>query len=296
MDLDVLCIGHAAYDLVFPVDHHPEADEKCFSSGLATAGGGPAANAAVTVARLGGKAAFAGYLGNDLFGTLHFGELDSEGVITDLVIRGEHPTPISAVIVKPDGSRTVVTCKAGTPILQPEQLDFSGFRPRAVLFDGHEPAISVPFAAQARHFGIITILDAGSVHKGTLELAGMCDYLVASEKFARDFSNERDPSKALRSISDIAPIKVITLGSAGCIWAAGDRSGRLPAFKAAAVDSTGAGDIFHGALALRLVNGDNLEAALRYASAAAALGCTRMGARHGIPRKEEVKNFLREIR
>jgi sulfofructose kinase len=326
MEIDVLCVGHASYDLVFPVDHHPGADEKCFAAGMVSCGGGPAANAAVTVARLGGTAAFAGYLGRDVFGAMHFEELVSEGVITDLVVRGKkaiastYPgaglaeragpgaTPLSSILVKPDGKRTVVTYKGSTPVLEPGEVDFTRVRPGAILFDGHQPAISLPLAMKAKGQKIPAILDAGSVHKGTIELAPLCGYLVASEKFARDLSKQKDPGKALECLAKIAPVAVITLGEAGLVWAAGRRgpdldaprdgraqqgSGSMRAFPVDTVDTTGAGDIFHGAFALRIAAGDGLPSALRYASAAAALGCSKMGARAGIPFRADVESLLR---
>jgi sulfofructose kinase len=292
MELDVLCIGHASYDLILSVDHHPEADEKCLSSGFICAGGGPAANAAVTVARLGGKAAFAGYLGSDHFGDLHLAELRSEGVLDDYILRGDSPTPLSAILVKPDGRRTVVTYKAGTPALASGQIDLSAARPKAFLFDGHEPAISTPIAREARMHGTVTVLDAGSVHPGTVQLAQLCDYVIASEKFARGYCREEDSLGAARCLAEICPVAVVTLGAGGLVWASGDVSGELPAFPVKAVDTTGAGDIFHGAFALRKARGDDLHSALRYASAAAAIGCTVKGARTGIPRQEDVQEFL----
>ena len=88
LNVDVLCVGHASYDLVFSVAHHPSADEKIVADGLLSCGGGPAANAAVCVARLGFTSAFAGYLGRDLYGDNHFQELNDEGVNTQLIIRG----------------------------------------------------------------------------------------------------------------------------------------------------------------------------------------------------------------
>jgi sulfofructose kinase len=317
MEIDVLCVGHATYDLVFQVDHNPGADEKCFAAGLVSCGGGPAANAAVTVARLGGTAAFAGYLGGDLFGTMHLHELVSEGVITDLVVRdreaaaspdpdarvaergisGRNPpaTPLSSILVKPDGKRTVITYKGSMPLLAPGEVDFSLVRPGAVLFDGHQPLISLPLALRAKEQKIPSILDAGSVHKGTMELAPLCGYLVASEKFARDLSREKDPGKALECLAKIAPVAIITLGEAGLVWTSGHgpRRGSLGSFPVDTVDTTGAGDIFHGAFALRIAAGDGLTTALRYASAAAALGCTKMGARAGIPFRAEVEFLLR---
>jgi len=292
MHIDLLCIGRASYDLVFPVDRHPGEDEKCVASGLAMAGGGPAANAAVAAARLGGTAAFAGYLGKDIFGRLHWEELSAAGVWTGLVARGPHPTPISAILVKPGGKRTVIAHQGQTPALKPDAVDFSGIRAKAVLFDGHEPGISVAFLKSLRSEAPPTVLDAGSVHGGTVELARRCSHLVASEKFARDFSGERDPRQALRMLAAVAPVAVVTLGEAGLIWASGTHEGALAAFPVDAVDTTGAGDAFHGAFALRLALGDGLPDALRFASAVAALKCTRIGAREGIPKREEVAEFL----
>ncbi|MDD5631094.1 MAG: PfkB family carbohydrate kinase, partial [Methylococcales bacterium] len=103
--IDVLCVGHASYDLVFSVDHHPAEDEKIVAGGFVSCGGGPAANAAVTVAKLGFKSAFSGYLGQDLYGEKHYQELVGLGVNADLISRGTSPTPLSTVLVKPDGKR-----------------------------------------------------------------------------------------------------------------------------------------------------------------------------------------------
>ncbi len=294
VQIDVLCVGLATYDLVYVVDRHPEADEKCFAAGLVTCGGGPAANAAVTVARLGGTAAFAGYLGRDLFGKMHFKELVSEGVLTSLVVRGDQPLPISAIIVKPDGKRTIVTHKGSTPVLEPDQVDFTKLRPRAIMFDGHQPAISVPLAARAREMNVTVVLDAGSVHSGTVELMPLCSCLIASEKFAHDLTGEKDPARALSFLSRVAPVAVITLGKGGLVWASGPKRGSLGAYAVDTVDTTGAGDIFHGAFTLAAARGEGLAFALRYASASAALGCTKIGARRSIPTKAEVESFLRD--
>ena len=292
LEIDVLCVGLAAYDLVYVVDHHPKADEKCFASALLGCGGGPAANAAVTVARLGGNSAFAGYLGRESFGEMHFEELVSEGVFTDLVVRGDPQGPLSSIFVKPGGKRSVVTYKGSTPVLEPDQVDFTKFRPRSILFDGHQPAISLQVARVAMGQNIPTVLDAGSLHGGTKALAPLCRYLVASRKFARDFSGEKSLVRALDFLSRTAPVAVITMGEAGLVWASGPETGSLSAFAVDATDTTGAGDIFHGAFALAASRGEKLAAALRYASAAAALGCTKIGARAAIPTKSEVESLM----
>lgn len=293
---DVLCVGHASYDLVFQVSRHPLPDEKMFADGFNRCGGGPAANAAVTVARLGLKAAFSGYLGRDLFGDEHAAELRAAGVLTDWLARGDAPTPVSAVFVKPGGARALVTHKARTTHLESGAVDFSACRPKVMLFDGHEPLLSEPLAERARAEGIPTVLDAGSLHQGTEMLMQRVDHLVASEKFARQVSGTTDPHCAINMLADCAPVVVVTLGERGLLWkTAGGARGALPAIPVNAIDTTGAGDSFHGAYAAALAEGQGWQSTLRFASAAAALCCTRAGARLGIPSRGEVEALLARI-
>lgn len=293
--VDVLCVGHASFDVTLQVAHHPGSDEKCFAENRIECGGGPAANAAVTVARLGGQSAFAGYLGNDLYGQIHFRELRNEGVNTELLLRGENPTPLSVILVKPNGDRTVINHKKQTPPLTESSIDFSACRPKAILFDGHEPLISLPLLKYAKKAGIPTILDAGSVHRGTTELAPLVDCLIASAKFAIDFSGKTKPVTALQALNTLAPIVIITLGKDGLIWSNRKEEGILPAFPIEAIDTTGAGDAFHGAFALGIAFGKEFADNLKFSSAVAALTCTKAGARTALPRLAEVEYFLSTI-
>ncbi len=289
--IDVLCVGQATYDLIFSVPAHPGADEKVFADRFAGCGGGPAANAAITVARLGYKAAFAGYLGNDLFGSKHWQEFSDAGVDTDLIIRGQAPTPLSAILVKPDGQRSLINYKGATRPLPADANNYSSLEFKTVLFDGHEPHISIKLARYAKLIGITTLLDAGSVHEGTLGLLDLSDYLVASEKFALQYAG--DTRTALSRLAEIAPNVVITLGENGLIWQRGNEQGEMPAYPIIAIDTTGAGDAFHGAFAAALAAGKNWLDILNYASAAGALCCTKTGARPGLPTCEEMQDFLR---
>lgn len=290
--LDVLCVGHACFDLTFAVPHHPGPDEKGVAEGLVSCGGGPAANAAVAVARLGLRAAFAGYLGTDPWGDRHLQEFHDEGVNTDFIFRGSAPTPLSAILVKPDGMRTVINYHGETGYLKADSLDFSDMHPVVLLFDGHQPWLSLALVEVAKQAGIPTILDAGSVHAGTRALADKVDYLVCSKKFAREYTTQADPERVAARLNRLAATTVITLGRDGLVWSKAGIVQRLPAFEVKVVDSTGAGDVFHGALAAGLVEGRTWEEALRFASAAAALCCTRLGARPGIPTRAEVTDFL----
>ena len=149
VNVDVLCVGHASYDLIFSVNQHPGADEKIVAESLLSCGGGPAANAAVCVAKLGLTSAFAGYLGRDIYGDKHYQELNDYGVNTKLIIRGTSPTPLSTIIVKPDGKRCLINYKGDTQALSSNALNFSNVSAKVVLFDGHEPYISLPLAEKA---------------------------------------------------------------------------------------------------------------------------------------------------
>ncbi len=282
---DVLCVGHASYDLIYSVPHHPGPDEKLFADGFIHCGGGPAANAAVMAAKLGLTSAFSGYLGNDLYGEFHCQDLIKHKVNVDKVVRGQHPTPLSMVLVKPDGKRALINYKGETKALPAESIDYADIRPKAILFDGHEPYLSKPLAQWAKAQGIPTILDAGSVHEGTLALMPIVDYLVCSEKFALQWAGNEDI--ALAKMSAISPNVVVTLGERGVRWRQGERGGALPAYPIDVVDTTGAGDAFHGAFAAALAVGLSWQETLRYASAAGSLCCTKLGARFGLPSHQE---------
>ena len=285
MNVDVLCVGHASYDLVFSVAHHPAEDEKISAEGFIGCGGGPAANAAVTVAKLGFKASFAGYLGQDLYGDNHYQELLDFGVHTNLIVRDLSPTSLSTVLVKPDGKRALINYKGETRPLPSGAINFSSVTPKVVLFDGHEPYLSQSLLERAQSESIPTVLDAGSVHEGTLALMGEVDYLVCSEKFARQLAG--DEEAALTRLGEISPAVVITLGEKGLIWRRGQEHGALPAFPIIAIDTTGAGDAFHGAFAAAVSSRLNWPDVLRFASAAGSLCCTKIGARSGLPSREE---------
>lgn len=292
-ELDLLCIGQATVDLVFSLDRHPGPDEKTVAGGFQRHGGGPAANAAVAAVRLGGRAGFAGFLGWGPLGDLLHQELLSEGVDLSLAVRGEGVNAVSAILVKPDGRRTVVNYRAGESRLAQGAINLAPPLPRALLLDGLEPEISPLLAHQARERGIPVVLDAGSVHAGTRALADQVDVLACSTAFAREYTGAPDAAGALPLLAGLAAAVVITLGSRGALWHRNGLSGQTPAFPVTAVDTTGAGDAFHGALALALAERMDWQDAVRFASAAGALTCTRLGARPALPSREAVERLLR---
>lgn len=291
INLDVLCVGASSFDLTFTVPTHPTPDEKMFADALWACGGGPAANAAVVVARLAGTAAYAGYLGADIFGDQHLAELTADRVVTDFIVRGSPATPLSVILAKPGGERVLVNYRASAP-LPADSIDFAPVRAKVLLFDGHEPELSLTALPQAKIHGSQTVLDAGSVHRGTLVLADQVDYLVCSEKFALEFTGKTGVEAALPKLVEANPNVVITLGAKGVLWQTSLSQGRLPAYPVNAIDTTGAGDAFHGAFALCLAQDKAWLETLKFSSAVAALTCTKLGARTGLPNRETVVTFL----
>lgn len=292
LNFDVLCIGATSYDLTFQVNEHPKPDSKEVANTFVKCGGGPAANASVCVARLGGAAAFAGYLGNDLFGQEHYKELQNEGVNCHFVIRGNKATPVSSIISKPNGDRALVNYKEYNSMLSSDLIDLSIVNPKVILFDGHEPEVSIHLVNESKQFNIKTVLDAGSLHNGTNELSSKVDYLVASQKFASQISSSEDINEMLNALEKINSKVFITLGGNGVVWSVDGERGKKKAFNVNATDTTGAGDAFHGAFALALAKEKSLSDSIEFASGVAALTCTKLGARIALPYKSEVDKFI----
>lgn len=285
IELDVFCVGHASYDQIFTIDHHPAADEKTVASHMLACGGGPAANAAVCISRLGLKSGFAGYLGNDSYGDAHYAEFKTEGVNTQFIHRDKNPTPLSVILVKPDGSRSLVNYKGNTQPLAADEIAFNRLRPRVILMDGHEPELS-------KHLldcfpDIPSILDAGSLHTGTHQLLNRVSDLVCSEKFACQYAD--NPRQALSVLATIHPKVVITLGEHGLIWRCGNEQGHLNAPQIESIDTTGAGDAFHAAYAAAIAQQLNWSDTLEYASLAGAWACTQLGARLSMPNMQNLQ-------
>jgi len=286
--IDVLCVGYACVDINFNAPHHPASDEKVRALSMHSCGGGPASNAAVAIARLEGRAAFAGYLGNDAFGTAHLQELIEAGVQTQGVHRGEAATPVAAVTIKPDGDRSIIDYRVPSALAPEDVISLSKQPACVLLVDGHQPLLSAKLIDEARSLGIPSVLDAGSVHDGTMMLYNKVDYLITSEKFARQFSGEDDPRTALAALDGAAPFIAVTWGASGVYWQDEDGQHHMPAFDIEAVDTTGAGDAFHGAFALGVAQKINLKVNLRRASATAALTCLKAGARSALPERARV--------
>ncbi|MCO6431068.1 MAG: carbohydrate kinase [Deltaproteobacteria bacterium] len=292
---DVLCCGMACYDLSFMLASHPASDEKVSAKRLVMCGGGPAANASVAVKRLGGSAAFCGFIASDHFGTAHLRELTEAGVDCTLVFQETgSATPLSAILVKENGERCVVNYRENLS-RKPPALPSRLIKFKSLLIDGHEKELSNQLIEIAKAEGSATVLDAGSVRPSTLDLAEKVDYLICSERFASDYSGSSDSSDYLILLTRLNRNVAVTLGSKGCIYIFGSDSGRIPAQEVSVVDTNGAGDAFHAAFALCIARGTKPVDALQCATDVAALTCEKLGGRAGFPTWEEVAARFRDL-
>lgn len=295
-EIDVLCVGHAAFDLSMFLDGFPEENSKREIHEMTEACGGPAANAAYLLSKWGCRCAFAGLVGNDLYGERIRADFVSAGTdVTLLELRSEHVTPLSTILInKQNGSRTIVNHKRAGSL---GECDFRKYSPSILYFDGHE--LEASLAALDAHPDAISILDAGSWREGTATLAGKVTYLAASERFALQatglgkLENADEHHQCVKMLREkYATTVIVTLGERGLIFDAGSGYEHLPAFPAVAVDTTAAGDIFHGAFAHAVLQRLTLRDALRLASMAAALSVQFRGGRPSIPALLQVQDAL----
>ncbi|MEM7672796.1 MAG: PfkB family carbohydrate kinase [Verrucomicrobiota bacterium] len=291
---DVLCVGLAVWDLNYTITAHPKTDEKIRANNLSGCGGGPASNAAVQIVKLNGAAVFAGRVGNDGMGELIAQDLRNKGVNTAGLCWTHEPSAVATILVKPDGSRTVIAPPPSRPI-PPHSVSLKEIEPKVLLIDGHEPELSESLAEEAKVLKIPTILDAGSRHTGTQAIWKDIEILAASEKFARQITSETEPNTIFEKISKLhcGRACIVTFGEYGLIYSEnGGGPKHLRAFPVKAIDTNGAGDAFHGALALALARGHGLDQACIYASAAGALTVTKPGARTALPNAKDLATLL----
>lgn len=309
--IEILCIGHACYDISIPLESFPEENSKTETNHLLESGGGPAANAAYLLSKWGIETAFAGLIGADTYGEKVIEEFCSVGtVLTLLEKRPDCETPLSFIIVnKSNGSRTIINRKSKRSFLDSgflenkikdgKFIDGSSFSPKVLLFDGHEPDTSL--RAMELFPDAKTILDAGSLRPGTEVLSRKVDFLVSSERFALSVSglphlhskeNLQKCINLLRGINDRQV--VVTMGENGLIYNHGTECRHLPAYASPypIVDTTAAGDIFHGAFAYGILKGFPLEKVLNFAAITASLSVRAPGGRQSIPPLKEVYALL----
>lgn len=294
----ILCIGIPVRDLTFRVEAVPARGSKANASQLAEICGGNALNAAIAIARLGGRVAFAGPMGDARETSSGFilERMAAEGIDTTHIVRmPDVTTPVSAIMIEPSGERTLTIYR--DPALWTVTLpgaDELLADCRAVLVESRCASFATSFCTEARRRGIAVIVGvdrAMTLQDGLLTTAS--HLLFASEQ-VQETAGIADDGEALKCLAELTPaFLAATRGPRGTIWL--NQAGALeetPAFPVQAVDTLGAGDVFHGAFALGLAEGKGVREAVRFAAAAAALKCTRHGGGLAAPQRVQVEELL----
>ncbi|MGY4317829.1 MULTISPECIES: sugar kinase [Bradyrhizobium] len=295
----ILCIGLPVRDLTFRVNV-PARGSKENATHFDEICGGNALNAAIGIVRLGGRASICGPMGDsrETSSRYIFDKLAQEGIETNhLIHMPDLVTPISAIMIDDTGERTIVTFRdpeLWKVKLPPTELLLEDCA--AILTESRCAPFCTELCAEAVKRGIPVVVDvdrAMSMREGLLTASS---HLVFSSEPLQQTADVTDDGQALQKLAKLTPSFLAgTRGPQGTIWL-NEKGGleETPAFPVHTVDTLGAGDVFHGAFALAITEKQELRQALRFASAAAALKCTRFGGAYAAPQRAEVEAFLGE--
>jgi sugar/nucleoside kinase (ribokinase family) len=294
----ILCAGIAVEDIVMRVQNFPAPGTKVAASDFIITGGGCAANAAVTIARLNGPVAFAGPLGgpHDAVSNRILSDLGKEGVDCAGVARVDEGTAsVSLILLDATGEKTIAT-RRGVNLgnILPKNPTALVADADAVLVDNRFPEFvtAVCRAAQARKIPIVIDLDQATRLDDPLLTLGT--HVVSSSEALFGMTGVKDYEAALKKLAEhLSGFIALTDGPNGAYWLERGELNHLPAFKVTVIDSLAAGDAFHGGFTLALAEGRPLPDIFRFASATAALKCTKFGGASGAPTLAEVEAFLK---
>lgn len=298
---DVVGVGLNAVDTLVIVPEYPAFNSKIEIIDHLRSCGGQVATALVACRRWGLTAKYVGSIGDDEEGRFQRESLAREGLdLSELRVVPGARTQMAVIIVEArSGERTILWRREEKLRRDPETLEPGALAGgRVLLVDGHEMPLSIRAARLARAAGIPVVLDIDSVREGCRDLLALVDFPIVSETFAPRLTGKDDLRDALAEIQVVSPgrFACATLGRRGALALHGDRAWRARGAEVPVVDTTGAGDVFHGGFLYGLSSGWDLPETLRFATAAAALNCTAYGARGGIGAVGEIERLAASVR
>lgn len=295
----VICVGQSVYDIVIPYDTALVENQKYRVTRRLECGGGPALNAAYLCAVWGEQTYLVSRIGEDDYGKKIKRILLEAGVHLEYLVERENiETPYSIILSNSDnGSRTIFNFPGE---VQDKHYEYPALDVDVILSDGHLPKLSIQ--AIRRYPAALSVLDAGTCRESTMEVAPHVDYIVCSEDFARQYTGKavdlEKPELCREIFGQIKEINkrhaVITLGEKGLLYEADGELKYLPAYPAKAVDTSGAGDIFHGAFAFGLAKNLPLLSILKLSSMASSISVESLGGQTSIPALDLVEDKLKE--
>jgi sugar/nucleoside kinase (ribokinase family) len=296
-EFDVVGVGLNATDTLLMVPHFPAYAGKVPFDEEVVSPGGQVASALVACARLGLRTKYIGAIGDDERGRIQLDSLRGTGIdISDVLIRPDCPNQSAYIIVdRSTGERTVLWRRPDCLRISPEEIPEARVAcARLLHIDGHDTPAVAHAASIARRHSIPVTVDVDTIYDGFGLVLPNVDYLVASSEFPANWTGLRDPFEALAALQTEYGMKVaaLTLGAHGSLARVGGRFVYSPAFVVKCVDTTGAGDVFHGAFCYAVLQGMAMPEALEFSNAMAALNCTALGARGGIRGLDEVRALV----
>ena len=286
---EVLIAGMAVADFVFRMRAIPSRAQKYRAESLETVVGGPAANAAIAISRLGGRAVLVTRLGEDAIAGTVRNDLEAEGVVCRIRCHGR--SPVSTAVIDAAGERQVVNFPGEALVEEPGTLD--DIAPDAVMVDAHWSAAALASLELARLRGVPGVVDAEA--PATAAVLETASHVAFSRSGLAAFTGIGDKEEALLTAArTLAAWVCVTDGAAGVSHVCTGRVETVPAFPIHAVDTLGAGDVWHGAFALCLAEGAGEREAVRFANAAAALKCTGFGGGRASPDRAAVEQLLND--
>jgi sugar/nucleoside kinase (ribokinase family) len=296
-EFDVVGVGLNATDTMLVIPHFPAYGGKVPFLTEVLSPGGQVASAIVCCSALGLRTKYIGTIGDDQRGDIQWQSLQGSGVNLDHVQRRTNCPNQSAYILidQTTGERTVFWSRSDCLKIDPEEITPEQITcARLLHIDGHDTPAVAHAARIARQHGIPVTVDVDTIYKGFEHVLPNVDYLITSSEFPERWTGEADPMKALTLLQDTYGMKVaaMTLGAHGALARVDGRFVYSPAFVVNCLDTTGAGDVFHGAFCYSVVKGFEIGEALEFANAMAALNCTAMGARGGISPESEARALI----
>jgi sulfofructose kinase len=296
---DVLGFGAVTVDDLVYVDRYPYPDMKVVVLDQQRQGGGLVGTALVAASRLGARTAYAGILGDDDLSHYTLDELMREGVDCSPVLHRPEARPIhSIIIVDPTGQRSILPSFVGVQWRSRAEIPEALIASSRVLFVDHhavEGSLRAIEIAHAHSIPVVADIERES-EPGVLQMLSTVDHLIVGIGFAHQRTGLSDPAQAAQALSEGRACAVVTAGEQGCWYVTReqpDHATHQPAFRVEVVDTTGCGDVFHGAYAAMLAQGEPIDQIIQIATATAAMKATRPGGRAGIPNRTAVTRFIR---
>jgi len=289
--MPIACVGITVLDRIQRVQALPSTGGKYVATDYFEVGGGPAATAAVAVAKLGKPVDFIGRVGSDSVADIMLSELAGYGVNVNNSVRiSAASSSFSAVLVDDEGERMIINYQdpsLSRDIEPLKSVDFSTYS--TILCDVRWPEGAEYALKQAKKYGIPSVLDADLSPEPIDKLVELADHVAFSEPGLARFTETEDPIKGLEIAQKRTSGKVyVTVGAKGCYWLENGELMHQEGKKVAVVDTTGAGDVFHGAFAVAVSEEMETRNAVIFSNTVAALKCTKLGGREGIPDRQTV--------